>query len=130
MIIVTGATDKLGSRIVDWPLERVPIDQVGINVRDPDRAVDLAAHGIRVRLGTSPHPGPSPMLDWQRRRVASRRPERGRGQHRAPRRFAHLTPPKRTGGLNGSHALDVAVLAPGIRPGDEVISSVWTSSPR
>lgn len=51
MIIVTGATGRLGSRIVDQLLERVPADQVGVSVRDPARAADLAARGVRVRPG-------------------------------------------------------------------------------
>jgi uncharacterized protein YbjT (DUF2867 family) len=51
MIIITGATGKLGSQIVDQLLERVPADEVGVSVRDPGRAAGLAARGIRVRCG-------------------------------------------------------------------------------
>ena len=51
MIIVTGATGKLGSQIIDQLLDRVPADQVGVSVRDPARAGDLAARGVRVRHG-------------------------------------------------------------------------------
>ncbi len=51
MIIVTGASGQLGSQIVRRLLERVPADQVGVSVRDTERAADLAAHGVRVRPG-------------------------------------------------------------------------------
>lgn len=51
MIVITGATGKLGSLIVDRLLERVPADQVGVSVRDPGRAGALAARGVRVRRG-------------------------------------------------------------------------------
>jgi uncharacterized protein YbjT (DUF2867 family) len=57
MIIITGATGKLGSRIVDRLLDRVPADQVGISVRDPGRAADLAARGVRARRGDFTDPG-------------------------------------------------------------------------
>ncbi|MDO9378533.1 MAG: NAD(P)H-binding protein [Nocardioidaceae bacterium] len=49
MIVITGATGQLGSRIVQHLLARVPADQVGVSVRDVDRAADLAARGVRVR---------------------------------------------------------------------------------
>jgi NAD(P)H dehydrogenase (quinone) len=51
MIIVTGATGQIGSQIVQQLLQRVPTDRVGVSVRDPDRAADLAARGVRVRRG-------------------------------------------------------------------------------
>jgi len=51
MIIVTGATGRLGRAVVDRLTERVPADQLGVSVRDPDKAADLAAQGIRVRRG-------------------------------------------------------------------------------
>ncbi|MEW2218154.1 SDR family oxidoreductase [Streptomyces sp. NPDC006990] len=51
MIIVTGATGKLGRRTVDRLLERVPADRVGVSVRDPRKAHDLAERGVRVRQG-------------------------------------------------------------------------------
>jgi NAD(P)H dehydrogenase (quinone) len=56
MIIVTGATGQLGSQIVRRLLERVPADRVGVSVRDPSRAADLAALGIRVRRGDFAEP--------------------------------------------------------------------------
>lgn len=51
MIIVTGATGRLGSQIVDQLLEHVPADTVGVSVRDVDKAAALADRGVRVRAG-------------------------------------------------------------------------------
>lgn len=51
MIVVTGATGRLGSRIVDRLLERVPAADVGVSVRDAGGAAALAARGVRVREG-------------------------------------------------------------------------------
>ncbi|MFF0771268.1 SDR family oxidoreductase [Nonomuraea wenchangensis] len=51
MIIVTGATGKLGRSTVERLLERVPADRVGVSVRDPRKARDLADRGVRVRQG-------------------------------------------------------------------------------
>ncbi|MFE5403137.1 SDR family oxidoreductase [Streptomyces sp. NPDC056580] len=56
MIIVTGATGKLGRRIVERLLERVPADRVGVSVRDPLKARDLADRGVRVRKGSFDDP--------------------------------------------------------------------------
>ena len=49
MIIITGATGRLGHLIVERLLDRVPADQVGVSVRDAKKADDLTAHGVRVR---------------------------------------------------------------------------------
>ena len=51
MIIVTGATGQLGRAIVQKLVERVPAARVGVSVRDPEKAADLAALGVRVRRG-------------------------------------------------------------------------------
>ncbi|MEU6383948.1 SDR family oxidoreductase [Streptomyces bauhiniae] len=51
MIIVTGATGQLGRQTVEHLLRRVPADRVGVSVRDPKKAEDLAARGVRVRKG-------------------------------------------------------------------------------
>ncbi|WP_134767070.1 NAD(P)H-binding protein [Nocardioides sp. 1609] len=56
MLIVTGATGQLGSRIVERLLERVPAGQVGVTVRDPSRATSLADRGVRVRAGDFTEP--------------------------------------------------------------------------
>ena len=51
MIIVTGASGQLGRAIVQKLVQRVPASQVGASVRDPEKAGDLAALGVRVRRG-------------------------------------------------------------------------------
>ncbi|EWM17238.1 NAD(P)H-binding protein [Kutzneria sp. 744] len=51
MIIVTGATGRLGSQIVRKLLDRIPADTVSVSVRDTDKAVALADRGVRVRAG-------------------------------------------------------------------------------
>jgi NAD(P)H dehydrogenase (quinone) len=56
MIVITGATGQLGSLIVGSLLERVPADEVGVSVRDPGRAADLAERGVRVRRGDFSEP--------------------------------------------------------------------------
>lgn len=52
MIIVTGASGKLGRAVAEKLLDRVPAQQVGVSVRDPHRAQDLAERGVRVRQGS------------------------------------------------------------------------------
>ena len=56
MIIVTGANGKLGRQIVDRLLTRVPAPQVGVSVRDPRKARDLADRGVRVRQASFADP--------------------------------------------------------------------------
>ena len=56
MIVITGATGKLGTQIVQQLLERIPAEQVGVSVRNPDNATDLAARGVRVRRGDFTEP--------------------------------------------------------------------------
>jgi NAD(P)H dehydrogenase (quinone) len=56
MIIVTGATGHLGRLIVKQLLARLPAGQVGVSVRDPAKAADLAALGVRVRRGDFAEP--------------------------------------------------------------------------
>ncbi|MEU0796227.1 NAD(P)H-binding protein [Amycolatopsis sp. NPDC005961] len=51
MIIVTGATGRLGSRVVENLLRRVPAETVGVSVRDVGAAAALAGRGVRVRAG-------------------------------------------------------------------------------
>lgn len=51
MIIVTGATGRLGGLVVEKLLERTPAAEIGVSVRDPDRARGLAERGVRVRRG-------------------------------------------------------------------------------
>ena len=56
MIIVTGATGQLGHTIVEQLIARVPANQVGVSVRDPKKAADLEALGVRVRQGDFENP--------------------------------------------------------------------------
>ena len=56
MIIVTGATGHLGHAIVEKLVGRVPANRVGASVRDPDKAADLRALGVRVRGGNFEDP--------------------------------------------------------------------------
>ncbi|MFJ8907501.1 SDR family oxidoreductase [Streptomyces sp. NPDC102351] len=57
MIVVTGATGKLGRLVVESLLTRVPSAEVGVSVRDPRKAQDLAERGVRVRQGSFAAPG-------------------------------------------------------------------------
>ncbi|MEW9552806.1 NAD(P)H-binding protein [Nonomuraea sp. NPDC050783] len=57
MIIITGATGRLGSLIVQELLRRVPAERIGVSVRDPGRAAALLASGVRVRRGDFTEPG-------------------------------------------------------------------------
>jgi NAD(P)H dehydrogenase (quinone) len=49
MIVVTGATGKLGRHVVDSLLKKVPTKEIAVAVRSPEKAVDFAARGIEVR---------------------------------------------------------------------------------
>ena len=51
MIIVTGATGKLGKMVVDQLLKHLKPGEIGVSVRDPKKAMHLEEHGIRVRAG-------------------------------------------------------------------------------
>lgn len=51
MIVMTGATGRLGGVAVRDLLERVPAAEVTVLVRDPERVADLAAAGVTVRRG-------------------------------------------------------------------------------
>lgn len=51
MLIVTGASGQLGQAIVQYLLNLVPAERVGVSVRDPGKAGDLLARGVRVRAG-------------------------------------------------------------------------------
>lgn len=56
MIVVTGATGRLGRAIVERLADRMPADRLGVSVRSPERAIDLQARGIRVRRGDFDQP--------------------------------------------------------------------------
>ncbi|GIO60280.1 SDR family oxidoreductase [Paenibacillus cineris] len=50
-LLVTGATGKLGRKVVETLLQTVPASQLAVSVRNPDKAEDLRARGIDVRHG-------------------------------------------------------------------------------
>ncbi|WP_100487266.1 SDR family oxidoreductase [Sporolactobacillus pectinivorans] len=50
-ILVTGATGKLGSKVVETLLKTIPADQLAVSVRNPDKAEELKARGVEVRQG-------------------------------------------------------------------------------
>jgi NAD(P)H dehydrogenase (quinone) len=56
MIVVTGATGKLGTMIVRSLLNRLPASQIGVSVRDPEAASTLRSRGVRVRHGDFAQP--------------------------------------------------------------------------
>ena len=49
MIVVTGATGKLGRLVVAGLLEKVPASEIIAAVRTPEKATDLAALGVQVK---------------------------------------------------------------------------------
>lgn len=55
-ILVTGATGKLGTKIVETLLKSVPADQLAVSVRNPEKAEGFRARGVEVRQGDFDHP--------------------------------------------------------------------------
>jgi NAD(P)H dehydrogenase (quinone) len=55
-MLVTGATGKLGTKIVDTLLKSVPANQLAVSVRNPEKAQGLQARGVEVRQGDFDHP--------------------------------------------------------------------------
>src|SRR5690349_13239406 len=51
MIIITGSTGRLGRMTVERLLGRVPAEEIGVSVRNPEKAGDLRERGVRVRRG-------------------------------------------------------------------------------
>jgi NAD(P)H dehydrogenase (quinone) len=56
MIVITGATGKLGTLVVERLLSKVPASGIGVSVRDPEKAANLQERGIRVRRGDFAQP--------------------------------------------------------------------------
>jgi NAD(P)H dehydrogenase (quinone) len=50
-MLVTGATGKLGSKVVETLLNTVPADQLAVSVRNPEKAKGLQERGVDVRRG-------------------------------------------------------------------------------
>jgi NAD(P)H dehydrogenase (quinone) len=55
-ILVTGATGKLGSKVVESLLKSVPASDLVVSVRNPEKAVGLGARGVEVRQGDFDRP--------------------------------------------------------------------------
>ncbi|RZA26872.1 MAG: SDR family NAD(P)-dependent oxidoreductase [Proteobacteria bacterium] len=51
MLVVSGATGKLGGSIIDRLLRTINPAELAISVRDPSKAAHLASRGVRVRAG-------------------------------------------------------------------------------
>lgn len=51
MILVTGATGQLGSAIVQFLEQKNKLSEVAVLVRDADKASDLKAKGVSIRVG-------------------------------------------------------------------------------
>ena len=51
MIVITGATGHLGRQIVEDLSRKLPGAQLGVSVRDPEKASDFERRGIRVSRG-------------------------------------------------------------------------------
>ncbi|WP_134703225.1 SDR family oxidoreductase [Ammoniphilus sp. YIM 78166] len=55
-LLVTGATGKLGTKVVEALLKTVPADQLVVSVRNPEKAEGLRARGVEVRQGDFDRP--------------------------------------------------------------------------
>jgi NAD(P)H dehydrogenase (quinone) len=51
MIVVTGATGKLGTLVVEGLFDQVPAAEIAVLVRDPQKAARFADLGVEVRVG-------------------------------------------------------------------------------
>jgi NAD(P)H dehydrogenase (quinone) len=56
MIVVTGATGRLGQLVIDGLLQRVPPAQITAAVRTPAKAASLTARGVTVRAADYDEP--------------------------------------------------------------------------
>ncbi|MFD2940282.1 SDR family oxidoreductase [Flavobacterium notoginsengisoli] len=51
MILVTGATGQLGTATIDFLLEKIPADEITALVRDLQKAQNLIAKGVNIKIG-------------------------------------------------------------------------------
>jgi len=51
MFIVTGASGKLGRKIIENLLLHVPAASIGVSVRDPAKVIYISTRGVRLRQG-------------------------------------------------------------------------------
>ena len=56
MIVITGATGALNGATTEELLTRLPADQIGVSVRDVEKARHFADRGVRVRRGAYEDP--------------------------------------------------------------------------
>ena len=56
MIVVTGATGHYGRKVLEGLSSRVSASSLGVSVRDPEKAADFAAKGIRVEKASFTEP--------------------------------------------------------------------------
>ncbi len=56
MIAITGATGQLGRLVIENLLKKLPAAEIVAAVRSPDKAADLKAAGIQVRLADYSRP--------------------------------------------------------------------------
>ncbi|MEH7305086.1 SDR family oxidoreductase [Neobacillus drentensis] len=55
-VLVTGATGKLGTKVVETLLKTIPANQLAVSVRNPEKAEGLRARGVEVREGNFDRP--------------------------------------------------------------------------
>ncbi|MCZ8519737.1 MULTISPECIES: SDR family oxidoreductase [Paenibacillus] len=55
-ILVTGATGKLGTKVVETLLKSVPANQLAVSVRNPEKAEGFKARRVEVRQGDFDRP--------------------------------------------------------------------------
>jgi NAD(P)H dehydrogenase (quinone) len=55
-ILITGATGKLGTKVVETLLKTIPASQLAVSVRNPEKAEGLRARGVEVRQGDFDRP--------------------------------------------------------------------------
>ncbi|PSL40957.1 NAD(P)H dehydrogenase (quinone) [Planomicrobium soli] len=55
-LLVTGATGKLGTKIIETLLQNVPAEQIAVSVRNLEKAEEMRFKGIEVRHGDFDHP--------------------------------------------------------------------------
>lgn len=55
-MLVTGATGKLGTKVVETLLKTVPASRLAVSVRNPEKAEGLRVRGVEVRQGDFDRP--------------------------------------------------------------------------
>jgi NAD(P)H dehydrogenase (quinone) len=55
-MLVTGATGKLGTKVVETLLKSIPASQLAVSVRNPEKAEGLKAQGVEIRHGDFDRP--------------------------------------------------------------------------